>query len=122
MAIRSGEYENPVARGILKAAAKNADSIDQYVKTASDLLADARRPSNSSHGRTRMAYEGLFSLAMAGRLSRYVARPPPAVATHAGSGATFLSSGPRFAVHRQDVDGSGCRGAGKLTEPLTDAA
>ena len=65
MAIRSAEYENLVARGILKAAAKNADSIDQYVKTASDLRADARRPSNSPHGRYLMAYEGLFSLAMA---------------------------------------------------------
>ena len=60
MAIRSAEYENLVARGILNAAAKNADSIDQYVKTASDLLADARRPSNSPHGRTLMANEGLF--------------------------------------------------------------
>ena len=65
MATRSTEYENLVARGILKAAAKSADSIDQYVKTASDLLADARRPSNSPHGRYLMAYEGLFSLAMA---------------------------------------------------------
>ena len=65
MAIRSAEYENLVARGILNAAAKNADSIDQYVKTASDLRADARRPSNSPHGRYLMAYEGLFSLAMA---------------------------------------------------------
>jgi len=59
MASRSAEYEDLVARGILKAAAKNADSIDQYVKTASDLPADARRPSNSPHGRTLMAYEGL---------------------------------------------------------------
>ena len=42
MATRSTEYENLVARGILKAAAKSADSIGQYVKTASDLLADAR--------------------------------------------------------------------------------
>ena len=58
-------YENLVARSLLKAAAKNADSIDQYVKTASELLLDARRPSNSPHGRNLMAYEGLFSLAMA---------------------------------------------------------
>lgn len=65
MATRSTEYENLVARGILKAAAKNTDSIDQYVKTASDLLLDARRTSNSPHGRYLMAYEGLFSLAMA---------------------------------------------------------
>jgi len=65
MATRSAEYENLVARGILKAAAKSADSIDQYVKTASDLLVDARRSSNSPHGRYLMAYEGLFSLAMA---------------------------------------------------------
>lgn len=65
MPTRSTEYANLVTRGILKAAAKSADSIDQYVKTASDLLADARRPSNSPHGRYLMAYEGLFSLAMA---------------------------------------------------------
>ena len=65
MAIRSTEYENLVARGILKTAATNLDSIDQYVRTANDLLADARKPSNSLHGRYLMAYEGLFSLTMA---------------------------------------------------------
>ncbi len=78
MSPRSTEYQNLVTRGILKAAAKNADSIDQYVKTASDPLADARRPSNSSHGRYLMAYEGLFSLAMA-VLEYHGARPAPTV-------------------------------------------
>jgi len=65
MSTRSTEYENLVTGGILKAAAKSADSINQYVRTASDLLADATRTSNSPHGRYLMAYERLFSLAMA---------------------------------------------------------
>lgn len=65
MTSRPPEYDNLVALGILKVAASNPDSIAQYVRTATELLADAKKSTNSAHGRYLMAYEGLFSLAMA---------------------------------------------------------
>ena len=65
MTNRSPEYDNLVARGILKTAVSNPVSLAQYVRTAKELLVDAKNSANYAHGRYLMAYEGLFSLAMA---------------------------------------------------------
>ena len=62
---RPEAVRNLLATGQLDEAAYSADDVRQWVLNAESMLADARREGVSTHGAFILAYESLYSLALA---------------------------------------------------------
>ena len=67
-------YDNLIANGNLKPAARNPLSIQQYLRVANDTLSAAKITTISPHAQYILAYEGIFSVVMA-VLEHYETRP-----------------------------------------------
>lgn len=67
-------YDNLIAKGSLKPAIGNAQSIQQYLRIANDMLSAAMSAPISPHAQYILAYEGIFSVVMA-VLEQYETRP-----------------------------------------------
>ena len=61
---RPAEYDNLLQRGLLKAAVAQPASVEQFMRTASDLARAAEHPMVDS-ARFTLAYEAMFNVVMA---------------------------------------------------------